>query len=355
MTNFRILVSLFAPLLLQAASPPDAPIEIWHGAQQQVGRHGDPQPDFNVLGHVHDWGNLDTLSWQLNNGLPVPLAFRAYRRLARDGDFNADVPIALLKPGVNTITIQARFRDGTAERRDLTLRRETGSSPLPTVIRWADLEDPQDVGQYVDGRWHANTSGLSVEHPGYDRLFLIGDNTWQDYQVLTSFTIHEVERTTPAWSGPPGVGVILRFAGHVTGGPRHFPSGQPKWGYQPFGAIGWLRWQPRNRDADPWIQYLPGDSLRRTNHGSIPFSPGAKYRIRMEATTLSPPGGSPDRNVTRYQCRIWPAATTEPMDWSWVVVQSSDHALAFGGCALLAHHATVTFGDIQVVPLSSSQ
>ncbi len=91
--RFARCLGVYAVLAVAAigAGPPE--IEIWHGERQRVGHLGAAQDDFNVLGHIEPWRELDTLTWSLNRRGSVPLSFRAFRRLAEDGDFNVDVPI----------------------------------------------------------------------------------------------------------------------------------------------------------------------------------------------------------------------------------------------------------------------
>lgn len=141
----------------RAQSAPVAPagseIEFWHGDRHRVGHLGDAQDDFNVLGHVARWPDLDALSWALRGIRPMPLSFRAYRRLVEEGDFNVDVPIGMLRTGENTITLIARYRDGSTATRDVVVVKSTGRRPLPFRIDWSAVTDPQNVGQYVDGRW----------------------------------------------------------------------------------------------------------------------------------------------------------------------------------------------------------
>ena len=200
------------------------------------------------------------MQYALNDAIPVELNFRGYRRLAMDGHFNADIPIASLHSGPNTIEVEGRFLDGVTARQVVTLTRLAGSSPLPLQIDWSTTADPQDAGQYVDGHWRLGEQGLRTAHMGYDRLFLIGDMTWQDYQITAAVTVHEVAPDTGPLSGGNGLGVAMRFAGHVVGGPRRFPIAQPTWGYQPFGGMAWLRWQ-RGAPAAP----RPGNSCAATS------------------------------------------------------------------------------------------
>jgi hypothetical protein len=233
-------------------------IEVWHGSEQRVGHLGDAQDDFNLLGRIPEVDQLFSLQYGVGDATPVELNFRAYRRLAADGHFNADIPIASLAPGPNRITLEARFADGAVARRVVTVTRMEGASPLPFAIDWAEVSDPQDVGQYVDGEWRQGEHGLRPAHVGYDRLFLIGERDWQDYEVTAEVTLHRVTAETAPSSGGNGLGLIMRFAGHSVGGGARFPVAQPKWGYQPLGAIAWLRWQRGDPDGPAVRQFFGG-------------------------------------------------------------------------------------------------
>jgi len=176
------------------AQPDASSIDIWAGDMQRIGHLGDAQDDFNLIGHVRDWRELDRLTWSPAS-MPqewVPLSFRAYRRLAEDGDFNADIPIQRLKPGTNEVVISAYFRDGRTEVRTVKVKRESGDSPLPVRIRWRHVGRPQDVGQIVDGRWRLENGRLRTAQVGYDRIFLVGNRRWRDYEVRTSILVHAV-------------------------------------------------------------------------------------------------------------------------------------------------------------------
>jgi hypothetical protein len=323
-------------------------IEIWHGLEQRVGHLGDAQDDFNLLGRVPEADQLFSLQYGVGDATPVELNFRAYRRLAADGHFNADIPIASLAPGPNRIAIEARFLDDSVARRVVTVTRLAGSNPLPVTIDWAQVDDPQDVGQYVDGEWLLGEHGLRPAHVGYDRLFLIGERDWQDYEVTAEFTLHRVSADTAPASGGNGLGLMLRFAGHSVGGARRFPIAQPKWGYQPYGAIAWLRWWRGDPDGPAVRQFLGGGE-GEVDHDPIALRPGERYVMKARAETL--PDDTLGRGVTRYAFKVWPADASEPADWDWQQVHVSHDALRSGALGLLAHHVDVSFGKISIVPL----
>jgi hypothetical protein len=341
------LTGLYATARHLAAD--SARIEVWHGLEQRVGHLGDAQDDFNLLGRVPEADQLFSLQYGVNDATPVELSFRGYRRLAADGHFNADIPVASLAPGQNTVTLEARFLDGEVARRVVTVTRMEGATPLPVAIDWAEVDDPQDVGQYVDGEWRQGEHGLRPAHVGYDRLFLIGDRDWQDYEVTAEVILHRVTAETAPASGGNGLGLIMRFAGHSVGGAARFPVAQPKWGYQPFGAIAWLRWQRGDPDGPAVRQFLGGGE-GEVDHGTIALRPGERYVIKARAETL--PDDAEGRGVTRYAFKIWSAAAQEPADWDWQEVHASRDALRSGALGLLAHHVDASFGRIRIVALA---
>jgi hypothetical protein len=335
-----------------AAGGANARIQIWHGAEQKVGHLGDAQDDFNLVGHVEESHKLVSLQYAVNDSIPVELNFRSYRRLAMHGHFNADIPIAALAPGLNTIEINGRFVDGIEARQVVSLTRLSGSIPLPLHVDWSEMSDPQNVGQYVDGHWRLGEHGLRTTLVAYDRLFLLGDGTWQDYQITAVVTVHEVAAETSPLSGGNGLGFVMRFAGHVVGGPRRFPIAQPKWGYQPFGAIAWLRWHRGEPNGPATRQFMRGDADETADYDAVEIRAGEPYILKAFCQTL--PDDAEGRGVTRYAFKIWHAAAPEPSSWDWEHVQVSEHALRRGGVALVAHHVDASFGDISVVPLPAA-
>lgn len=327
-------------------------INIWHGQVQRVGHLGFAQDDFNVMGEVSE--DVVSFTYVMDRGLPVPLTIGAdlhcgdTRRLARRGHFNADIPIASLKPGANEIVLVGRDLHGREISETVVVHREDGRCDLPVSIDWSEIENPQDVGQFVDGHWRLDGDGIRTVHTGYDRVFLIGETSWQDYETTVSITIHRVEEETGPVSGGNGVGILMRFCGHVTGGPMQFPPGQPKWGYQPFGAIAWLRWMDR-AGKPPQLQFYQGGKNAMRDHGSYDVEVGQTYWMKARCKTLS--DGVNGEGVTQYSFKIWQANEAEPLNWTWVEMQTSFDAKRQGGVVLLAHHVDATFGNVLITPL----
>ncbi len=310
------------------------------------------------MGNVQDSRTTRLLTYSVNGGAPVPLTigfdrsgFGDGRRLAANGDFNADISISQLSPGINQVNLTATGNRNLESTEVVSVNYEAGSSILPYAINWQTVGDPQNVGQYVDGHWGHSELGLRTTQSGYDRLFLIGERTWTDYEVSLRFAVHELERTTGPFSGPNGVGIIMRFAGHVTGGHRNFPHAQPKRGYQPFGAIAWLRWRA-GVGRQPVREFYRGDNDSAIDHGSFDFAIASWYRMTVRCETLA--DSSLGHGVTRYSFKIWNESDAEPLTWDWQEIQQSEHALRQGGVALVAHHADVTFGDVSIMPISNT-
>lgn len=334
-------------------------ITVWGGLDHRVGHLGTAQADFNLMGNVFRWEDLATLTYSLNGGAARLLNwgngandFGDYRRLARNGDFNVDLPISQLLPGVNTIAVHAVDINGGSDQVTATVTLESGSSLLPLLVDWETATDPQEAGQSVDGDWVLDAQGLRTVSVGYDRIFLLGETTWQDYEILCPVTIHQIQSVTGPLSEAPGLGFMMRFAGHVVGGFRNWPDAQPKWGYQPFGALGWLRWTA-GPAGSPAIQFYRGDSDATQNFGTAPGAvAGSTWWLRMRCETLpDAPGGE---GVTRYSLRVWPDQSAEPPVWNYEVEQLSAHALRQGSVGLLAHHVDVTFGDVVVSNLDTT-
>ncbi len=334
-------------LALVGCGEPDRPAElkIWHGAEQRVGHLGDAQDDFNLMGVAS--GN--EFSYAVNGGeriaLSVPFDPFGFRRLGEAGHFNADIPISSLKAGENVIEVFAKGPEVEISGSTKVHRATEGECPLPLAIDWSDTKHPQDVGQIVDGLWSIADAGLRSEEPLYDRVFLIGNRTWTDYRITTSVTVHRVPDENGPKSGGSGLGFIMRFAGHSVTPPR-FPDAQPKWGYQPFGAICWLRWEKGSPTVDPTRQFYRGDRDEFQDGGPLSgFALDKTYRMTAECVT-----SETDPNTTTYRLRVWPSERDEPEGWDYQIEQTSDSALRAGGVALVAHHVDVTFGDVTITP-----
>ena len=71
---------------------------------------------------------------------------------------------------------------------------------MPYTAHWGSAVNVQDVVQIVDGKWVlGNDTGVGpvnsvrTQQIGYDRLFVIGDISWDNYEVLIPITVHSLE------------------------------------------------------------------------------------------------------------------------------------------------------------------
>jgi CubicO group peptidase (beta-lactamase class C family) len=350
---------IFAPFvdatrasLLPAVGPQPAPVEaatitVWHGDEHRIGHLGRAQPDFNLLGAVSHPDQLVALTWSLNGGPPQTLDVTPQRRIARRGDFNAEIPLASLPAGRHAVELAARWTGGLTATRAVTLEhRPGGRAPLPWRIRWQEVARLDDVGQATDGHWRITESGLRTVATGYDRVFLIGDASWRDYEVTGTVTFHDLAAVNGRNSGRVRhAGFCLRWQGNSP--VPNLPPGQPKHGLHPRGGITWLTY----RDGAPLPQreFYPGDSEKFRVYAPLALRLGERFRLKTRCVTK--PDTADGAGVTEYSLKAWRDGDPEPAAWDYVERQVSATALRTGGVALVAHEADVTFGDLEITPL----
>jgi hypothetical protein len=226
-------------------------IELWHGRRQRFGQGGVPQRWVNLLGTVHggDGGRPVRLTCSVNAGRAEPLSLGPDGlRLREAGDFNAEIPIDMLKPGDNAVRLEARDDRGRTTVADAIIQWQPGRVwPLPWTVDWTTCPDSDAIAdhvQIVDGRWRRTPDGIRPVVAAYDRLVTIGDMTWRDYRVRVAATIHGFE---PHPKDPTrlmgGLGILVRWTGH------HHDEHQPHREWRPNGAIAWYRtdWEHGSR------------------------------------------------------------------------------------------------------------
>ena len=331
---------LGADLALRGASE-GLHIEIWHGRHHRIGHLGSAQDDFNVLGHIYSVNPISSVTCLVNDGAPRALRFTVSTRIVKYGDFNADIPVASLRAGDNHIVIQATDSQGRIANANTIVKRElAGTYHLPARISWRAVHSLEDVGLCTDGRWTYGPQGLRTAEIGYDRVFLIGNRSWKDYEVTAPITIHGFSQKNGPQSGTVHhAGFCLRWAGHST--EDNSPGDQPKWGLHPRGGIVWLT--SLHGDLPPVRQFWPGDSERWQTFAPFPIQFGRPFWMKGRCETLEGHG------VTRYSIKVW--NDKEPKGWDFQVTQKSDSALRTGGLALVAHETDATFGDLLISDL----
>jgi hypothetical protein len=193
-------------------------IDVLHGLSQQFGQNGHPQRWVNILGHVEDVDGVATLTWALNGGVAIPLNIGSdERRLYDPGEFNAEIDIALLNDGINTVRLDATDVFGSAS--SVTVQLDFTAAPVvarTTTVDWSTAIEPQELAWIVDGEWAITPDGIRTTQLGYDRVFGIGDLSWDDYEVTVDFVFHglDPDPINTSISGTPAFGLTTRWIGH---------------------------------------------------------------------------------------------------------------------------------------------
>jgi hypothetical protein len=214
-----------------------------------------------------------------------------------------------------------------------------GGSALPNTMR-TDFGNDGGTGRgvvVVDGQWRVGPGTLSTVGDGYDRLVAIGDLGWTDYDALVPIRIDALAATPARASGDPAVGVIANWTGHnnsVT------PGSQPLQGFRalegglsPFGSILWWR-AGRVEVLSPDLDVMDAGP-------SVGYPMGHWYLLRVQVDSAG--------STVTYRARMWRSQVEEPQQWD-VVWTSGPAAPAptAGSLVLVAHEATVSFGDVTV-------
>jgi hypothetical protein len=318
-------------------------VDVWYGADQPFGQHGTPQRWVNILGRVSDPDGIASLRYALNGGPSAPLSIGPdTRRLWEPGDFNVEIDHHDLLNGDNTVTITATDTLGNPAVQAVHVHYTAGQTwPLPYSIDWSTATSIQQAAQVVDGLWTLEGDGVRTVEMGYDRLIDIGEVAWTDYEVTVPITIH---RFNPAGFAPPSggqaVGIALRWKGH-----EDWDSSQPRWGYNPKGAIGWYSW---SGELGRYHLSLLGHGehvlAEDTSGRELAF--GVRYIFKMRVETQ--PG-----LTSMYRLKVWQDGTPEPSAWD-VSGPGFPGELAEGSLLLVAHQTDATFGDVTVVPIAPS-
>jgi regulation of enolase protein 1 (concanavalin A-like superfamily) len=335
-------VVLMTALCASAALAQGPTISVWYGNTQTFRKLGVPQRWANILGNVSDPDGVASLQYTLNGGVPVPLSIGPdVNRLARPGDFNADIAFAQLfpLPANNTVLITATDSLGNSSQQAVTVQ-FVGSTtwPLPFTVGWASMQSLYDSAQVVDGLWTKNTIGIRTVQTGYDRLVAIGDTTWGDVEVTFPVTIHGIDSSgfNPV-SGPPSVGLMMRWTGHTD---DPFPGLQPKGGFNPFGAIGYYSYH-QDSEGPRLEMYGNGADRVATDLSGKTLQFNVPYVFKMKVQTI--PSGS------YYTFKVWPSGQVEPATWD-LTYQAGPLDPLRGSILLIAHYVDVSFGAVQIRP-----
>ena len=316
------------------------PIDVWYGDVQRFGAIGQPQEWINILGNVETAG-LVALSYTLNDGDSRALSVGPdTRRLHDSGDFNVDIAFSELDGSAadDTVTIKAQYSDGTTITKDVTVEYEAGPRwPTSYAIDWDTVSSVQDVVQIADGQWEIEPDGSGVRPTqlGYDRLLVLGDETWDNYELSLTITPHDLTNVDPSGRDGGAFAIGMGWGGH-TDSPK---SGwQPKSGWEPGAAFFF---SGKNFSLHSYDDF--NDVLASQRN---PLAVGTTYEMKVSVEQV----GLYDRH---YSLKIWAEGTAEPNAWTIQGTESFslDEAPAVGSIYLNAHYYDVAFNDLSVTPI----
>ncbi|MHC4992773.1 MAG: hypothetical protein ACYTGC_17515, partial [Planctomycetota bacterium] len=317
-------------------------ITFWYGPYQLFGVPGRPQHQMNVLGTVTSLHGVASLTSTVNGGPAQTLGVGPDdRRLVGDGDFNIELFFDDLPVGVHEVAVRAVDTQGQELVRVVTIEHLSDQVwPLPFSIAWSSIDRFQDVVDIADGVWELKPDGLRCVAPGYDRLVVLGDVTWQDYEIVLPITVHAIDESGYEWPSLfPAVGLTLRWPGHSD---LHNPGAQPREGWWPFGALG--QYVYRLNGCGPRLELYGPPYVQRDEDGAcaVQLEMGITYMWRMRVRTTAVGHA--------YDLKVWPQAASEPEAWQLQSLEPPGEQ-ASGSIAILAHHVEVTIGDVQVAPI----
>ncbi|MGR3794945.1 Ig-like domain-containing protein [Vannielia sp. SX4] len=319
------------------------PISVWYGDVQSFGGNGQAQTWINVLGNVE--GSISSLSYSLNGGASRDLAVGSDgRRLHDEGDFNIDLAYSELDGSTtdDTITITAVMTSGQVFTHDVTIEYEDGQNWEQNYsIDWDSVTNIQDAVQVVDGTWSIQDGGVRPVDLGYDRLLVLGDHTWDNYEVNLTVSTHDLLNIDPSGRDGNGFAFGMLWGGHTD---DPIPGFQPKAGWEPGAAFFY---SDTNLDGVGRLSLHPSqDFLNDLGHTSVDLDEGVTYSVTMRVEQV----GLYDR---QYSLRIWEEGTTEPVGWTLQGMQTFtlDERPATGALYLNAHYLDVSFNDLSVTEI----
>ena len=142
----------------------------------------------------------------------------------------------------------------------------------------------------------------------------------------------------PQCATDPGLGLLIRWQGHYDE-----DGSQPRWGYNPLGALGWMRWRVTNLGNDKIVLEGSNSTFGQLTGKSLPFEVPHILKLRAETDALG----------HTYSVKLWPQGQAEPVGWDIVGQDVPTAGLSHGSLMLLAHHVDASFGNVTITPLTT--
>jgi hypothetical protein len=185
----------------------------------------------------------------------------------------------------------------------------------------------------VDGKWALDGATIRPAQMGYDRLVMIGDVGWDDYEVTYTATVHNIG---PGHNSPNSnaalVGFLLNWRGHT-----QLNNEQPARHWYPTGAMGWYRWY----DSNPKFEFRGNEDSPVVRHSRFHIEFGTPYVWKMRSDSVS--GG------VQYSLKVYPQGSPEPAAWDLTFLEPDGPAT--GSFGFIAHHVNVQFGNVTITPI----
>ncbi|MGD1881866.1 MAG: cadherin-like domain-containing protein [Paracoccaceae bacterium] len=315
------------------------PIDLWYGEVQSFGSPGLGQRAINILGKVSE--DVTELAYSLNGGELRSLSIGPdTRRLQENGDFNIDINYTELDGSAadDLVTIYATLDNGAVFSQDVTVEYEADNDwDKNYAIDWENVTNIQDAVLVADGTWSHDANGVRPVDLGYDRLLVLGDQSWDNYELNLSITTHDLQNVDPLGRDGGGFAIGMLWDGHTSG---RFAGWQPASGYEP-GASFFFTHLFKSHSYHNFSEVLGVDKMSLEEDATYNFT------VRVEQV------GIYDR---LYSLKVWEEGEVEPLDWTLQTTEtfSLEEAPATGSLYLNAHYFDVTFGDLTVTEITGN-
>ncbi|MEO2146137.1 MAG: fibronectin type III domain-containing protein, partial [bacterium] len=328
------------------------------------------------------WNDLKLGEGDIDNGW---YPYDPNSRLYQDGDFCIEIDSAPdvndynsddfgAVPGSNLVEVHAVDDEGLET--FVNIRFEWDDSPV-----WPGTYSPDfaavppggsldGIVQLVDGEWAVGTNqitglpALQNVDEGYDRLFMVGDPSWVDYDLAFNVTVHHINvpRAYALGSNVAAIGIGLRWNGHEL---HPWNPKRPRDVWHNTGAFIQYRWGINGSNpTERWKLWHNDPAYIDSSGEEIGVSNQASESVSVPALPLDTPFNIVGSTRTRvdgqsvYMLYAWPEGTLRPDDPIAVIAvpeygfnrPPGNAAPRNGGALLLAHHMKSSFDSVEATP-----
>lgn len=314
-------------------------IEVAHAPSRYARRSGDLSA--NVTGWMPRFLVRD--AWfRVNDAPPMPVG-QGWPR-DRPPNFTVEIPADSMRPGENTLEIEARgwFRPPTTVTHTFTY--DPAPIELPLEIDWATAE--LDV---QDGEWErVEVGGETRVRPrpgkeGYDRMLLATGSFPVDRRIEGTVTFrHDTIARFHKGAREFGFGILSLWGGHPD-----------DWAYRPRAgwsfALSWYWSKPGGAGNEISYRHGVDEPRWQGSYRDFDVEPGVTYAIVVEVRRVRDERGF---DYFSQRTKWWPKGSAEPERWL-ILDDRGSAQLPHGeyAVALLAFNAQAEFGPLRILPL----